>query len=476
MFHFVANLRRFTVYRGRGNRRFDAYLLSADYVDDRRDLARKVVGEHRVLCADNGNVDLIRGIAATHKDAAAALDRARKQEERNLPGRYVRPSQLSAGLRSRYATLAAAVANTSEGTIDDAYVQRTLATQILMRPTYVIGMEDFAIVTMTALSMEPEYTGLPPAFYEARIDRAVAFAKDTQEGKYGPCPATVYAGLHGIDYDSSYLAGSRAAQAGIVGIATGLVGALQDKNYVDFRVQDGTIVDLPRATARPYMRVLEIATGLHKGFRDVTGNNPRFHALGAGSPILLPLLGLLGDGMTYCGTDSTAPIVDGWISPTTSLYVDKPAPMKLKAHRIAESWLDGGRGWDCVCPYCREFRKTYPPDLHQAKGWWASQGKPRLTKYSLYRNSPLSALLPLLSRSSDPVRQKEAAMARVGHNHWVLKRLEGAIRRKQKNTADLRRWVEKVVQSYLESPAPAGWKESARQAWLIADAFAATRS
>ena len=77
-FHFVANLKPYTLHRGRGNDRFGAYLLSVDYARDFADLARDVRGGDGVLCADNGNVDLLRASLRTHEVAAKLLDDAGK--------------------------------------------------------------------------------------------------------------------------------------------------------------------------------------------------------------------------------------------------------------------------------------------------------------------------------------------------------------------------------------------------------------
>ncbi len=81
MFHFVPNLKQYTYYRGRGNRRFGAYLLSTDYAGSRRRLASKVTHSGRLLVADNGNVDIIGQLIDTHKAEAAQLNKRRKQEE-----------------------------------------------------------------------------------------------------------------------------------------------------------------------------------------------------------------------------------------------------------------------------------------------------------------------------------------------------------------------------------------------------------
>jgi hypothetical protein len=328
-------------------------------------------------------------------------------------------------------------------------------------------MEDITVATMTGLGLEPEYTLLPESFYRSVFERAVELAVDTQRGRYEPVDAQVFACLHALDYDTARLAGKVAGEAGVAGIATGLFGVMKDRNYVDYRVADGELLPLPRAVPRPYPRVVEIAAGLHLGYAEAQGRRPPFHALGVGSPILLPLLALFGDAETYTSTDSTAPIVDGWIAPTISLYVDEPAPFKYKAHRIAEYWLAEGDGWRCECPYCRGFNRSHPPSVDEARRWWKSEGQPRLDSGSMQRTSPLSPLLPMLSNPPDPNVRRQAGMARVGHNHWVLKRIEQGLRDHSGTSRELRGWVERQVAAYVAASASPSWRGALEAAWKI---------
>ena len=180
------------------------------------------------------------------------------------------------------------------------------------------------------------------------------------------------------------------------------------------------------------------------------------------------MIALLGDRGTYTATDSTAPIVDGWVSPTICVYTDTPAPLKLKAYKIVESWLNGGRGWDCPCPYCRSFMDRFPCDVVEGRRWWRSEGSPSLDRSSLYSSRPLSRWFPLLARSAEPELDREAALTRVHHNHWVLQRLERDARRASADPERLQDWAARTVDAYLESYAVASWKEAVRQAYGIA--------
>ncbi len=465
-FTFVANLKPYTFNRGRGIRRFDAYLLSVDFSGgELAKLAKEVVRGDARLCADNGNVDGIRALIRTFEARAGTLDAKRKQEESRL-GSYARPGELSTELSNEYRSLAHAIRATAQDATPDEYVRAAVTRQAGLDATYAIGMEDFTIATLTGLSVEPEYSGLARSFYGDLNTRAVEFAVRTQEGEFGSPPTRVFAGVHALDYDQAVDAGRRVAEAGLDGIATGLVGALRDRNSVDFRVQDGEFVELGETTARPYLRVLEVATGLHVGYHQVTGRRPDFHALGVGAPILLPLLGLLGDAKAYTSTDSTAPIIDGWSGATISLYVDEPAPLKLRSERIAQSWLEGGRGWDCDCAYCRNFDEAHPSDIDAAQRWWTGAGRPRLKKGDLHRRGPLAPYLPFLAHHPDLDVRTAAGLARVGHNHSLLQRLESKIREALEH-GDVGPLIA-MVEDYLAFPGLARWRASARYALEVA--------
>lgn len=373
-------------------------------------------------------------------------------------------------MRDRFRVLAQKLATRSEAITTDAFVHGAVGRQSSIHPSMLVGMEDLTLGTMGALNIEPEYAALPDSFFEERALRAVTFAQRTIKGDFGDVHGRVLAGLHALDYDSGVLAGRVAAKAGLDGVTLGMSAALTDRNYVDFRVEDGKLIELAKAVPRPYLRVIEIAAGVIEGFHRVGRPRPAFHALGVGTPILLPLLSLLGQGEDYFATDSTAPIVDGWSSPTISLYVTDPAPLKYKADHIANAWIRGGRGWDCGCPYCSAFRAAHPPDFGRAQTWWRRQGKPSIKKEMLTRSGPLSAWLPFLGHSADGDIRTKAGLARVGHNHWTLRRLELEIRKRSANWSDLLTWVGGIVDAYQAAPGSASWKAAVTEAYLVARA------
>src|SRR5690606_40432806 len=70
--------------------------------------------------------------------------------------------------------------------------------------------------------------------------------------------------------------------------------------------------------------------------------------------------------------------------------------------------------------------------------------------------------------SADDDLRTEAALARVGHNHWALRQLELEIRRRSERWADLLAWVEGIVDEYQQAPGSAAWKTAVSEAFALA--------
>jgi hypothetical protein len=467
LFQFVANLKPYLLNPGSGRRRFDTYLLSPDYLAQNRDLVASAKRDQRLIAADNGNFDLIGDLIGRFAGDVALIHRDRVDEESQL-GRRARPGDLPTPLVERYRGVARAVAAAARGATPVARTRSTVTSQREIAGDYLVGMEDLTLAALIGLGIQPEYARLPASWYEGSSKRALGLAERTRAGDFGQVGALVFAGLHGVDFDTARRAGRLAGDARAEGIASGLGGALGDPSYVDFRVEDGKTIELGNSVPRAYLRVIEVAAGLHLGYAERAGARPRFHALGVGTPILLPLLSVLGDRRTFTAVDSTAPILDAWSSLTVSLYVERPAPMKLKAHRIAEVWLSGGPGWTCGCSACAGFSRAHPPRITAARSWWRAEGRRSLVAQDLRAPSPLAELLPLLGAPSDAAVSREAGMARIAHNHWVLQRLVAAAQTHSGTSARLRSWAEEVVGRYIASSADGNWRAAVGEAWKIA--------
>ena len=472
MFQFVANLKPYLLNPGRGRRRFDTYLLSPDYLTEGRDLVAAARRDDRLIAADNGNFDLIGQLVERFAADASLIHRDRIDEEGRL-GRKARPGDLSMAVTDRYRRLAREVAAVGRSETPIARTRSTVGSQREIGGDYLVGMEDLALAALIGLGIQPEYARMPSSWYEGSSRRALGLAERTRAGDFGEIDGLVFAGLHGVDFDTARRAGRLAGDARTDGIASGLGGALSDPSYIDFRVQDGKTIDLDTSVPRAYLRVVEVAAGLHLGYAERAGARPRFHALGVGTPILLPLLSIMGDRGTFTAVDSTAPILDAWSSLTVSLYIDQPAPMKLKAHRIAEVWISGGPAWTCSCSGCSSFSRAHPPRITAARTWWRGEGRRTLLAQDLRAPSPLADLMPLLGSPSDAAISREAGMARIAHNHWVLQRLVTAAQANSTSSSRLRGWAEDVIGRYVESSADDSWRAAVGEAWKIAESTSA---
>lgn len=469
MLSFVANLKPYTFHPGRGVRRFDGYLLSPDHATSSAlKLARTTRDEGRHLCADNGNVDQIRLLASSFAEEAKTLRARFASEIRTAKADPThRPSKR---LQGAFGDIADRIRARSASITSHAYTRNAVAGQSRIDGTYAIGMEDLTITALSSLSLEPTWLGKRSSFFRALNRRALTFALETTEGKYGPLRARCFAGLHAMNYDQAFDVGREAARSGVDAIAMGFGGALRDRKSTYHRVERGRVVELEASVARPYLRVAELVVGLHEGYRSETGRCPDFHALGIGSPILIPLLGLVSGPGFFTAADSTAPIVDGWSGPTIGLYVDDPAPMKLKAYKVADAWVRGGRGWDCACSHCRRFEAQYPARLDAARRWWRQSGRPKVRKSDLDRSGPLAALLPLLGRHPDLEIRTASGLARTGHNHAILMRLQ----RRTRNAiaaGDIG-MVEGMVRDYSVHAGSPRWGRAAVEALRLFRRFA----
>lgn len=151
-FHFVANLKPYTLHPGAGRRRFGSYLLSIDYARALGDLAREVVASGAVLCADNGNVDLIRSFIAEHAAAAKELDVERRALSSTLR-RSVQPRDVPSPLRERHRALAHDISDASKAKLDSAPRGRSIAADVSLR-TVRAGEDNRGKHLKTRSSME----------------------------------------------------------------------------------------------------------------------------------------------------------------------------------------------------------------------------------------------------------------------------------------------------------------------------------
>ncbi len=187
----------------------------------------------------------------------------------------------------------------------------------------------------------------------------------------------------------------------------------------------GRVRALPQRLPRRYLRTALAARGFFDGYGEAAPEH--FHFLGLGAPVMLPIASLAAQSASRVTFDATSPIKD---AAEGTLYVERPAPLKLRIWKIAQRMLREGEGtWNCPCSFCKSFTARHPFELSRAG---VNPGTP-LTALDLRKNSPLAAAMPLFALGGDMGRAAEHA--RVGHNHWVLGTVTRSLTRNRNNLA-----------------------------------------
>lgn len=327
--------------------------------------------------------------------------------------------------------------------------QAALAAQSATEPLVLTCLEDLTVPILVQLDLEPQNLGRWRKFLVRLQDRGLRLADQVLRGSLGPVSGDPHAVVHALDYDGAFQAGAKAAAIrNLTGIATGLASFLNDRNFTASYVLQGRryFTKGKKTVPQRYIRALAVTGGLINGFHSIRGKLPRFHGLGAGSPIVIPLLSLLGRGSPLFSVDSTAPEKNASMG---KLFVDQPAPMTVTVEKVANALLEGRKRWDCPCPHCAEIQKAMPFDLEAARKFREAKlgGKP-VEKRHLEKAGGIGRHLSLLWESYVQPHRKLIMRARTNNSHWVMSRITAAIREHSSSAKKLRSWVGGMCEAY----------------------------
>jgi hypothetical protein len=443
--HFVVNLRTETA----SDTFRDAldpwgYLLPGNASRSIRETARQLTAEGVEVVADNGYFDDIARVVGQHADVADALHR-RVGEQARVLGRDVRRGELAPSLRDAYRELAAAVREAAESVTADR--NGTLPGQQAAGPTRLIGMEDITMAAWLALDIEPAYLEARRDMYRSlnrsvarRAGREIAELDRSARSGYYPVASA-------LDYNSALDAGMVFAEAGLERVAMGFGAYMADDHFSDHVVVGRRRLDLGARLPMRYLRTALVARGFWTGYKAVAGRPPRaFHFLGLGAPIVLGLVALCAHGTPLLTFDATSPVKD---AVEGTLYVSRPAPLKIRTRRLALQLASGERReWACPCPFCGAFAEAHPFDLDAASDWFADHPGVEPSSDDLRPGGALFEALPLMSEPAPGPLRTAVSATRVGHNHWALRRLTDALDATSHQRELLRAHLEEVVESY----------------------------
>jgi hypothetical protein len=461
---FVVNFRSETASaKFRGALPTRSYLVPGNSSDTVRKAARAMTEEARDIYADNGyfdNVGLIARDLAT--EAQPLIAEVRKQEA--LLNRNVHAGELKAITRDGFRILAARAR--AEARIVTSQRDSVLMEQRKSAPTYWIGAEDITMAVWLALGIETEYLALPARIYRRINNRTARRATLEMSHLAAPESAGYYAVASAMNYNTARDAGRVLADNGVTRVAMGFGAYMADDSYTDHVDVGRRRLTLSARMPNRYLRTALVARGFWDGYREVSGSAPQgFHFLGLGAPIMMGLVALAGWGTPQLTFDATSPIRD---AADGTLYVSVPAPLKVRARRVAGQLASGQRtNWDCPCRFCQQFMMAHPFDYAAGHNWFALHPNQEPTASELRPSGALYDAFPLLGEPKSGPLRRSVTFARMGHNHWAISKVTGGLNAASGSQVRLEAHVGNIVERYEAATAAPRFGAAVRFAYEI---------
>jgi hypothetical protein len=271
-----------------------------------------------------------------------------------------------------------------------------------------------------------------------------------------------------LSYNTAVDAGKVFARAGHRRIAKGFGAYMADNNYSDVLEMGRHRIALPASMPNRYVRTVAVARGFWDGYRATAGRPPEaFHFLGLGAPIMVALAALCAWGTPELTFDAMSPIKD---AVEGTLYTTKPAYLKLRCRSVAYRLAtEAGSTWTCPCPVCHAFMRRHPFRYPAGRTWHTRTKSKEVATADLKQGGALYDAYPLLSEPTAGPLRKEVSEARMGHNHWVLAEIMGALRRHSRTAQQLRTFVRDVTVDYGKATNSARFREAINFAFRLAN-------
>ena len=449
--HFFANLSNDNAAElSKGMEAREAVLLSTPGAARKTlDTVRIINEQNILLAADNGNTSIIFKIVDEFTDRAKLLTDKLEQEKKTIT------SPPSKELSALFKLLVNDVAKRCKECVSLENQKIVLATQAQVKPVFFICLEELTIPILVQLDIEPVCSGYRRPFFINLQKSGIQMAEAVITNKTGITSGLPYATLHAFDYDSAYQVSKNAAQIpGLQAIATGMASFMNDRNYINSYVINGRRIWIKGKQLVPqrYLRILQVSLGFLDGFSSERGNLPYFHGLGAGAPIVLPLLSLCTYGSPLLSVDSTSPEKNASMG---KLFVNIPAPLTLSLESVAQALVDGRTVWNCPCPYCTSLQQEIPYDLESARDYFNAQIAPRKINFDdLKLDNGIGQWLSICWGTNKQPAKKSIYQARVNHNHWVIAGIVKELRNRSNSYSELRDWVGAQCEAYKATAQP----------------------
>lgn len=444
----------------------DGYLLSEHYTDEESiERALWVRSRRNLLISDNGNWTRMSAIGDEFEnEGEVILDTAREEVENN---RVVS----SKTLEKRRQLMNRIIARCEEE-ISHVNFARIIETQLLIKPHYMIGLEDFTIpVLMMCGMMDEVFDPSAKAITKFQLKTAELFTQE-YNGEFGYKEqlnkVAKFLVLHSYDYESAYLGAQHIKKVPKEGIAISYGAPMRSRRWIK-RLQFGKYwEDLGEKLPESYLIAQSMTLGAVNGLTDDTP----IHILGVGTPILIALTGYLLRRSKAVSIDSTAPFKDAY---DNKLYGNRYAPLKMKMYRVAALALINDKPYESKTPFFQEFNKKYPPN------WEKTAAEFGVTKTMDYREladeleknqNLVRKYIPFFTklRSGDDPFWWDLRIARSGHNYWVLKEICEDIKYRKEDPNKLKEWTESQVENY-QKYGSRKWALAVKKAYKLTEKY-----
>ena len=445
-FTFISNLKEFTASKEHPiTLRRDGYLLSEHYSTARlEELANWVKFRRNLLISDNGNFTRMKKIAADFSTEGEELLKHALSEVEDS-------GQVSDFTLSAREALLKAASEACEKALNKQDLNQVIEKQMLIKPDYVIGLEDFTIPVLIMMGlMHPVFQ--PKAESVSSFQqKTVNLFEDQIAGGFGHKPAldqtALFLVLHAYDYESALLGAQNMSSIDTGGIAISYGGAMRSKRWCENLKFGDTVETFAEKLPEPYLLAAALTLGATNGLR----SDAPIHILGVGTPIMIALIGHLLHRSRAVSIDSTAPFKD---ANAGTLYGSRYGFLKMDQYKVAAYSLVENKPYTSRTPFFKAFDSKFPANwaaLRAELGISSSTNIKSLAKALKDDHRDLvEKHIPFFSRmrSGDDSMMQHLRIYRAGHNYWILRNIVIAVRSRIHDREAIEKWTTYQVKRY----------------------------
>ncbi|WP_395344220.1 hypothetical protein PN836_005420 [Ningiella sp. W23] len=445
-FIFVSNLQEVTASEAHPiTLKREAYLLSDQYSNTEQVARAKWVKARRnLLVSDNGNFSRMSAIAKTFEQRGETiLNKALDEQEED--------GAISEQTLSERLALIAEIEAQCDLDFQSADFNQIIATQTLINPDYIIGLEDYVIPVLMMCGLTHPIFKPKAASIKARQKKTQEIFKQQRAGAFGKHEELQgthqFLVLHAYDYASAFQ-GAKQLQTPADGIAISYGGPMKSKRWITEMNFNGKNIRFNEKLPEPYLVSTAITLGANDGLED----NLPIHILGVGTPILVALIGHMLRNSRAVSIDSTAPFKDAYVG---TLYGSRSAFLKMDMYKVAAITLINNTAYTSTTPFFKSFENDFPSNWSKMRAELGVSSSSTIKNVMRdFKQNPdlVEANTPFFSkmRSGDEPMLKRLRMDRSGHNYWILRNICMSVRERMGNTLALEKWMQYQVKRYTK--------------------------